>query len=69
MSSNEKINLINEIKGLMNPIPQRRYNYDSLTTHKIVDKLFMRLGIVLIIGLLIYVAVKVGTQENNKKRF
>ena len=66
MPSEEKNDLINDIRRLMNPVPQRRYNYDSLATHKIIDKLFMRLGIILIIGLLGFVAIKLTTQDNKR---
>lgn len=66
MPSTEKDNLINDIKRLMNPIPQRRYSYDSLTTHKIIDKLFMRLGLILIIGLLGFIAIKTVSKDKER---
>lgn len=55
---NEKAALIQEIKSMMSNKPYRSRGYDSLTTHKIIDKLFMRLGILIIIGLLGFLALR-----------
>lgn len=53
-----KSNLIREIKGMMNGGGYRSRGYDSLAVHKTVDKLLIRLGIIVIIGLLGYIAIK-----------
>ncbi len=65
MVADEKDGLIADIKRLMNPVPQKRYNFESVLTNKILDKLFVRLGIILIIGMLGFVAFKVATKNKN----
>ncbi|KKN90784.1 hypothetical protein LCGC14_0223670 [marine sediment metagenome] len=65
MPSEEKLALINDIKRMMSVNTQRRSSYDSLGTHKLLDKLFMRLGLVIIIGLLGYLAIR--DSNRNKK--
>ncbi|MEE9378846.1 MAG: hypothetical protein V3V33_12515 [Candidatus Lokiarchaeia archaeon] len=67
MPNNEKSNLIAEIRGLMNPIQCRQPSYNSYTANKVVDKLFVRFGIIAIIGLLGYIIIKNST-NNNKCR-
>jgi len=58
MPTNEKNDLIADIKRLMNPAPVRQYGYDSFVANKVVDKLLIRLGIIAIIGLLGFIIIK-----------
>ena len=68
LPSNNKNKLIADIKELMNPIRHRQPRYESsYTANKVVDKLFVRLGIVTIIALLGYIIIKKST--NNKCRY
>ena len=63
MSSNEKVDLITDIKRLMSPVQYRQPRYDSYTANKVVDKLLIRLGIVAIIGLLGYMIIRDTTRN------
>ena len=65
MPSNEKNALIADIKRLMGPQLRRQPSFESYTANRIVDKLFIRLGIVAIIGLLGYLILK-GSNDNRR---
>ncbi len=63
MPNSEKTDLIADIRSLMNRPVRRQSSYDSLGTHKLLDKLFVRLGLVIIIGLLGYIAIRGSSKE------
>lgn len=63
MPSNEKTDLIADIKRLMSPVQYRQPRYDSYTANKVVDKLLIRLGIIAIIGLLGYIVIRDSTRN------
>ncbi|HEC37525.1 hypothetical protein LCGC14_0950000 [marine sediment metagenome] len=63
---NKKNDLIADIKRLMTPATYKRANVESYTVNKIIDKLFIRLGLVAILGLLGYVAIKIGANNNRR---
>ena len=67
LPNNERKALINDIKELMRPQIRPQPRYESLDTHKLLDKLFVRLGIVTIIGLLGYIVFK-GSNRNKQCR-
>jgi len=55
---NEKSTLIREIQGMMGGTSYQKSSYNSLTVSKTVDKLLVRLGIAVIIGLLGFIIMK-----------
>lgn len=54
----EKAAIIRDIKGMLGGRSYQSRGYESLTVYKTVDKLLMRLGIIIIIGLLGFLAFK-----------
>ena len=61
---NKKNNLIADIKRLMSPQIHPQPKYDSYTANKVVSKLLLNGGVVVIIGLIMYI---IGRDFNRNK--
>jgi len=67
--SNEKDKLIAELNELMKPQPRPQpRRYESYTANKIMGKLLLSGGVVVIIGLLMYIIGKDSNKNNNNCR-
>ena len=64
MPSKERESLISDIKNLMSNRTNTKQSYSSGIVNKVVDKIFVRLGIVSIIGLLLYLAIKKSSEKD-----